>query len=312
METYEISDKLLELKADLRAELVARELIEMQNPGDAVLLVPAGAFNRSGARDVIAVSDENVEQGNPYIKISTSREGIPDMLPPGVIFQPTISRQERSTETVLEEIDYYETGIQQARTFFAPFDIEFGRQRVALETFEHHSVTDTLAYFNTELFDYLWTGTRLPLSTAQEETILEITMIAHHIVGDLPACQVYFEKLLGQKVCLERGKEVAALSDFSNGMMPLGQGLLGVDWILYGKYVDPDAIRISVGPVPDDALMQFRSHAPEGKSYRILQFLCDLLLPADCSWELHLIAEKGFFQISKTRETGILGYSTIL
>lgn len=313
MEVYEISDQLMGLKADLRAEFVARELQEFQDGGGRdIILVPTGAFNRSKARDVNSISEENLEKGNPYVKISTSREGITDMLPAGVVFQPTINRQERSVETVLEEINHYEMGIQQARMFFSPFDIEFGRQRVALESFEHHSIANTLACFNQELFEYLWAGAKLALTPAQKEVILEITMIAHHIVGDLPACQLYFEKVLGQKVSLQSGRVLSGMSNASNGIEPLGQSVLGVDWGLYGQYTDPDAIRIAIGPVEDSSLMQFRSHAPEGKGYQILKFLCDLLLPADCSWQMHLIAENSHFQINKIRQTGILGYSTIL
>ncbi|MCF0060656.1 hypothetical protein MUK70_15550 [Dyadobacter chenwenxiniae] len=315
MEIYEVAETLLKLKPDLRAETVAREIAEaaIQTP-ENILLAPVGAFNRSGSRDVTAITDENRDSDlqMPYTKVRMTREGISDMLPPGMIFQPTISRSERSTEVVLEDIDDYETGISQARTFFSPFDIEFGRQRMALEMHEHHSVVNPFAYYHDTLFDYLWPDLDLQLSPEQKEAILELTIHAHLIVGNMQACPVYFEKVLGQKVSFDTSQQKSEHSVGMDFLQPLGKGTLGVDWILHGKYNNPDHINIRVGPVADSGLYDFRSHEPYGKQYRTLTFLCDLLLPAEISWDMLLIAEKGFFTINKTRETGVLGYSTIL
>ncbi|KAA0989264.1 hypothetical protein [Dyadobacter aurulentus] len=315
MEIYQIAEKLLELKADLRAETIAREITEaaIHSP-ENILLTPVGAFNRSGSRDVTAITDENLNSDlqTPYAKVHMAREGIFDMLPPGMIFQPTISRGERSAEVVLEDIGDYETEINQARTFFSPFDIEFGRQRVAIEMHEHHSVVDPFACYHDTLFNYLWPDLDLELSPEQKEAILELTIHAHLIVGNMQACQVYFERVLGQKVAFETNSQKTNQSIEIDFLQPLGKSILGVEWILHGSYHDPDHIDIRIGPVADSELYHFRSDEPFGKHYRILIFLCGLLLPAEISWKMLLIAEKGFFTINKTRETGVLGYSTIL
>ena len=315
MEIYEVAEKLLELKTDLRAETVAREIAEAAiHAPENIILTPGGAFNRSGSRDVTALTNENQHSDwhMPYAKVRMAREGISDMLPPGIIFQPTISRSERSTEVVLEDIDYYETGINQSRTFFAPFDIEFGRQRIALEMHEHHSVVNPFAYYHDTLFDYLWPDLDLELSPTQKEAILELTIHAHLIVGNMQACQVYLEKVLGQNVAFETNELKSDDSIGIDFLQPLGKATVGVDWILHGKHQDQNYINIRIGPVSDNELYHFRSHEPQGKHYRTLAFLCGLLLPAEISWDMLLIAEKGFFTINKTRDTGILGYSTIL
>lgn len=315
MELYEVAETLLTLKTDLRAETVAREIAEADiHPSGNILLTPVGAFNRSGSRDVTGITDEHrdTDLQTPYAKVRMAREGISDMLPPGMIFQPTISRSERSAEVILEDIDYYESGISQARTFFSPFDIEFGRQRVALEMHEHHSVVNPFAYYHDTLFDYLWPDLDLTLSPDQKEAILELTIHAHLIVGNLPACQMYFEKVLGQQVVFDKNQSKSSHSTDLDFLQPLGKSTLGVDWVLHGKYDDPDHISIRIGPVADTDLHHFRSHDPAGQHYRILTFLCGLLLPAEISWDMLLITEKGFFTINKTRDTGILGYSTIL
>jgi hypothetical protein len=315
MEIYEASETLLTLKTDLRAEAAARELAEAGIVAiENVLLVPGGAFNRSGSRDILSITEENRDSETQlhYAKMRTSREGISDMLPPGIIFQPTINRGERSTEVVLEDIEYYETGISHARTFFSPFDLEFGKQRAALEMHNHHSVTNPFAHYQETLFAYLWPDLDLDFSPEQKEAVLELTIHAHLIVGDFSACKVYFETILGQEITLETGRTTWRKSSDMDFLQPLGSSILGVDWISHGQCSDPDYVEILIGPVPDDSLSHFRSHEPKGKNYMILEFLCGLLLPAEMSWNMTLTAEKGFFTINKTRETGILGYSTIL
>lgn len=315
MEIYEASEILTTLKTDLRAEAAARELAEAGIVAiENIILAPVGAFNRSGSRDVFSITEENrdSETQQHYAKLKISREGIADMLPPGIIFQPTISRSERSTEVVLEDIEVSETGINHARTFFSPFDLEFGKQRIALEMHNHHSVTNPFAYYREELFAYLWPELDLDFSPEQKEAVLELTIHAHLIVGDFTACKVYFETILGQKVILETGKTTWRKSSDMDFLQPLGNSILGVNWISHGACADPDNMNIMIGPVPDAELSDFRSHEPKGKNYKILEFLCGLLLPAEMSWNMTLIAEQGFFTINKTRETGILGYSTIL
>ena len=314
MEIYEASETLLTLKTDLRAESAARELAEANIVAlENILIAPGGAFNRSGSRDILSITEENRDAETQHdVKLKTSREGIADMLPPGIIFQPTISRGERSTEVVLEDIEVLETGINHARTFFSPFDLEFGKQRIALEMHNHHSVTNPFSHYREALFDYLWPDLDLDFSPEQKEAVLELTIHAHLIVGDFAACKVYFERILAQKIILETEKMTWRKRSDMDFLQPLGSSILGVNWISQGEYADPDNMNILIGPVAEADLSSFRSHEPKGKNFKILEFLCGLLLPAEMSWNMTLIAEEGFFTINKTRETGILGYSTIL
>lgn len=314
MEIYELSESLMLVTADLRAEVVARELIEegistLQN----TLIVPEGPFRRSFSREVTALSEENnFENETAYIKLNTLREGVVDMLPPGIVNQSVISRDERTVEIMVEEAEIHEKEFQNARQFFLPVDIEFGRQRIALEQFEHHSIADTYAYYNHELYSYLWPDLKLELSPSQKATLLELTMNVHHSAGNFHECAFYMEKILGQEIEIRTGTEAGIVHDEIENLPELGLGLLGVNWIPFETYEDDACIKIIVGPVPIDEMALFRHHEPIGKNYRILEFLCELLLPVEISWRMVLVPREGYFQINRGRETAVLGYSTVL
>ncbi|MPR36074.1 hypothetical protein [Salmonirosea aquatica] len=59
-------------------------------------------------------------------------------------------------------------------------------------------------------------------------------------------------------------------------------------------------------------MTHYRQHLPLGRNYRLLSFLCDLLLPVEISWVMQLLPGEGEFRINRTREAAVLGYSTIL
>lgn len=313
MEIFTLDNVLSQMQADLRAEFVARELIESeQTDTNLVLILPEGSFKRSIGKDISSLTTDS-DNEKPVIKIHTTREGITDMLPPGIIHQPTINRQERSTEIMIEDIDIYESEFSNARNFLSPFDIEFGKKRIFLETSEHQSVTNMYSYYGDDLFDYLWHDLRLDLNSKQKAELLKLTIYAHQINGDLQACEKAMSRLLNQNVIIEQGSFPQEISDKFGSLKNLGESLLGVDWILSDHQIGFDnCLNIVIGLVSDNELMNFRYHPDQGKSYRLLEFLCDLLLPTEISWKMTLVAQNGHFKITKTLETATLGYSTVL
>jgi len=311
MEIFKLDTTLLKMTTDLRAEVVARELIESkQTDVNNVLIVPEGAFKRSSSKDVCSLTADS-DDDKAILKIHATREGISDMLPPGIIHQPTINRQERSTEVMLEDIDIYESEFSNARTFFLPFDIEFGKKRIFLETLEHNSVTDMYSYYGDDLFDYLWYDLKLELNSNQKTELLKLTIQAHKIIGDLKHCEKAMSRLLNQNVIIEKGCFPLEMPNEFN-IQNLGESLLGVNWVLLEDYVACECLNIVIGPVADNELMNFRNHQDMGKGFRLLEFLCDLLLPVEVPWKMTLIAQAGHFRISKTQETATLGYTTVL
>lgn len=312
---YELSGSLLEMKADIKAEVIARELLESGDYlSEDMLIIPAGAFKRMSSRDVISlVADSKPdEKENLTVRISTSREGITDMIPPGIMHQPVIAGGERPAEVVVKDMEVYEAEFNQARTFFRPFDIEFGHQRIFLETLEHHSLTDTFNYYGQDLYSFLWPDLKLELSLTQQAALLELTIHAHNIAGDLKASQQAMINILGQPVLIEHGIRTDQNLETLGDLNVLGKSSLGTDWILFEQYLDYDHVNIIIGPVDDMHLTDFRYHSKTGKSYELLEFLCDLLLPVELSWKMILLAREAHFQINRKKETAILGYSTVL
>lgn len=315
MEVYELSELLKLIPVDFRAEVLARELIEENFASiDNLTIVPLGPHRRGFSKEVESlaeIQDFEYPERN-FVKVFAHREGIPDMIPPGIIFQPNVDREERTSEIMIEEAELHDSEFNNARTFFLPFDAEFGRQRIFLEQLEHQSIANTYATFSQELYELFWPNLELDLTDYQRASILELTMNAHHLSGDYLECASFIEKVLGHPVVIESGDESGWIEAQMDKMPLLGDTFLGVDWTPFATFHDADCVRIRIGPVASDAMVDYRMHEPFGKKYRILEFLCDLLLPVEISWTMVLIPGDANFQINRGRETAVLGYSTIL
>ncbi|MPR36073.1 hypothetical protein [Salmonirosea aquatica] len=208
MDVQDLSDVLRLVAVDYRAEAVVRELIEAGvGTAENTLIIPEGGFQRSFAREVHDLTQgfDYEDEARNFIKVNVRREGVTDMIPAGLIFQPTIDRAERTTEVMLEDAELHDSEYRDARNFFLPFDAEFGRQRLTVEQFEHQSITDTYARYSQELYEVLWPKLDLELTDFQKATLLEITMEAHQLSGNYPACGRYLEKILGHPVHIAFG-----------------------------------------------------------------------------------------------------------
>lgn len=315
MDVYELSELLLVIPVDFRAEVLARELIEEQIAySDNLVIMPLGPHRRAYSREVesLILEQDYEDVARNYVKVYAHREGISDMIPPGLIFQPTLNREERTTEVMMEEAELHDSEFQNARTFFLPFDAEFGRQRIFLEQLEHQSITKTYATFSQELYEICWPKLALDLTAFQKASILELTMNAHHLNGEIEECASYMERILGHPVEIVHADEAGRIEVQMDSVPLLGSLLLGVDWTPYASYPDPDCVKIRIGPVASEEMVDYRMHEPIGKKYRILEFLCDLLFPVEISWTMVLVPGERNFQINRNREAAVLGYSTIL
>ncbi len=307
---YEIGDLLKLLPVDYRAEGVSRELIESGGIRvDHTLLLPVGAFDRSFGHEIELVSLEKAEEGRQdHLEIHIRREGVLDMLPPGLLFQIDATDEERTANRMVRDAERHDTALKQARQFFAPFDAEFGHLRLRLEIFEHQSMGCPLAHYADELIDLLWPGLLMPMTDYQKALLLELSLCLSQVCGSHRACEGYLEKFFGFPVQLEShpSHELALCS-----AQGLGGASLGVDMIPFESFEDHHHVLVRLGPVPGETMMDFRQHEPVGKSYRLLSFLCEILLSAEFSWSLDLIPRETGFRIDSTRNNGILGYTTI-
>jgi hypothetical protein len=312
MEVGELSEILKQMQADLRPEVVARELIEADfSETDDTIILPREAFKRSYSRDVSALEEEFValDGTNKAIRVVAVREGMVDMVPPGLFYQPAAGR-ERSEQVMQEDAETQATGFSQAQQFFYPFDAEAGKVRIALELFENQSVTNPNLVFGDLLFEYLWPDSDLELSAFQKLALLDLGYRVEHIAGDLSQVAAEIGKILEVSVKIKpvEKRELERPSD----LMPLGKSILGVNWAPFEDLADAENICIEIGPLNSIEISHFRHHQPEGKNYRLLRFLCDLLLPVEISWQVMLVPGEQTFEIGKKNELGILSYSTVL
>lgn len=307
---YNPEPYLKDRPADLRAEVVARELEDCDTfAGCDIVPLPQGSFGRAVSRDVGHVEIQHHPlTDEPYLILGMSREGFTDMIPPGMIFQPEVSRGERTTGVMLESAELYETEFQHTRQFMAPFDIAMARQRIRLEQTENAAATDPYRYFGNELFYKLWPDTTLEPDERQLAVLLDLTLKASRFAGDFDFCEKALERLLNYSAKISYSRSISTKTEIGS----LGDVTLGTDWIPFGRMPDPMHVEIALGPIPSDRMVDFRYQEPYGKQYQMVRFLCDLLFPVEYSWSLNLVPGEGGFQIGRKNDAGILGYSTIL
>lgn len=314
IDVNEISELLRTNPVDIKGAYVARELIdEGLATADDVWIVPEGLFARSFERDVELINDELLpESDESILKIHVVSEGITDMIPPGVIYQPEINREERTSEVMIKEAQNHSNDISDARRFFLPFDVAFRRTHLDLERLENRSLTDTYNYFSKELYTCLWPDLKLDLEAHQRTLFLELSMNLHHAAGDLVVMSYYLENILGYPVHIGQYDEKENQLKLNHQETSLGSTMLGFDFMPFSKFRSAYHYQITIGPIPSADMTQFRHHEPVGSSYRILKFLCDLLIPIEFTWEVELVTQERNFQLNKKKETGVLGYSTVL
>lgn len=298
--------------ADLRAEAVARELIEEGHATlSTVQLLPLGLFKRAYSNDIASLTldlrPDDFERD--LLQLSTHREGLVDMLPAGIIYQPAPREGEQKPEQMIKEAEINEESKKEARLFFLPFDIELGRKRIQLECEEHQALSAPFSYFKDELISLLWSNLPLSLSDYQKEILLQLSIHIHEIVGNLPEIHFYFEKLVAYPVSFKLTSQFFNAPRNTYDILPLGQLQLGSNWIADGHQEEWGyrLLKISVGPVPSSEVPHFIHHGYSGKSYELITFLCQILLPIEWEWTLTVIPEKEEYELG----TGFLNYTSI-
>ncbi len=310
MTVHLVEQYLKNIRADLLAEFVLRELESGEVFADyEMAAVPQGGFGRAVSRDVAGLEIKHHPVTDAaFLTLQTAREGLTDMLPPGMIFQPEMSREERTAEVMLESSELREAEFQYARQFLSPFDIAIAEQRLLIEKSEHCATVNPYLCFAGELLEALWPELPVSLTSPQSALLLELTLNAGCHAGDISFCEEALKRMLGYPVSISvAGGKVREVA-----LAKLGEITLGADWIPFEMMDDPLHLDIAVGPVPSAGMVDFRYHEPAGSQYRLLGFLCELLLPAEYSWSLRLIPGESGFQIGRKNDAGILGYSTIL
>jgi type VI secretion system protein ImpH len=262
---------------DYKAEVVAAELINSGVPAEQIMMVLLGPAKRAFRKDVDAVIEEVSDHNNKeYTLITTHKEGIYDMLPEGLFHSPVLPNSAITQKDITETIKKHREEERNARRFFLPYEAGINHLRIQVALYEskmdkvgHHNELIDLFKDHWDIFNYL--------ETNESAIFLNVLPLVHDIRDDYSLASTIFELLFSLPVKIySRPREIAGPGDpvFSN----LNDTILGIDLTTGNEFYPggEDEIVVSIGPVNNEQLSRF---APGKRNDKILELLCDYLLP---------------------------------
>ncbi|HEX5150747.1 MAG TPA: hypothetical protein VFW07_04835 [Parafilimonas sp.] len=262
---------------DFKAEVIAAEMVESGLNPDRILILLAGAMKRTFRPDVTSVEEELSEYDHKeYTVITTSREGIYDMLPEGLFHDATSHKNARTQEEIIKGIKQRRQEEINARKFFLPYEttINFLRMQMALyenrlDKRSHYDELVSIFSDQWEIFQYL--------DTRQANIFLLLIPILHNLRSDLNAAETIFEVmfLLPVSISLQDQLPFQLPESFTS---KLGSSLLGVDLTTGNINYDVAENEIHVA-IQCSEIKILQTFMEGGINKRILELLCDYFLP---------------------------------
>lgn len=273
---------------DFKAETIAAEIVEQGRGLDQILIQMLGSLKRTFSNDVKAVETELLEDHKEYTVVKTAREGIYDMLPQGLFHHPTAHKSARSEKEIIAAMKRRREEEQHARKFFLPIEATINYLRIEMAL--HENRLDKRTHYDdlVQLFSDHWEIFQW-LDTRQANIFLHLIPILH----DIRDVHVKIEEIMVMifeapvRIYLRNQRPLQPENPMSS---QLAETLLGVDLTTGNVQFDEgvDEILVVIGPLEAGV---YREFMPGRKNNKILQLLCDYLLPvhADIITKFELI-----------------------
>ncbi|MFN0030917.1 MAG: type VI secretion system baseplate subunit TssG [Flavobacteriales bacterium] len=295
--------------ADVRAEVIAADHIEIGVPLQNITIKPRGTFRRTYSKDVLeALLQNNDNQKPEAFEMEVCREGLYDMLPEGLFHQPDPNKKRIAVHDVVEGIKETRKEESDARNFFLPIEKEMYRQRILVELDERKAYEDYSDHYRNELFFQIWPDL-LELKREYVNPLIQILPRAYDICGHLPLTEYCFSKVMG--VAVNISSTDVTVKDISHlHQTKLGVCRLGVDAIASDLLISfLPTIHVQIGPVPKANLQDYLNNGPAEKA---LTVLCNYLLPAEADVKLHikLAPEEEQLVLNQEKQEAILGFTS--
>jgi type VI secretion system protein ImpH len=269
-----INELLRKLQLDIRLEVVLADLISDGLSLEDVIIKSNSLFKRNYHHDI--EKTEEVEYGHSRKKklsIFVNREGIYDGLPEDLFHQPTDSKNETSKAKVIQEIKVQNEYEKSSRLFFLPFEQEFYRQRIKLESEERKFLFETNSDLSGDLFDQLW-GFPDFLDSDQKSKLGVLMPVLNQLACDREMMAHMMHILTGDPVSVRTSPPG---SHRLSGGPSLGDMRIGVDTVLGGTIFEmQDSLTMTIFIEHPELLADY---LPGGKKIIIHEFLCNLFAP---------------------------------
>ncbi len=286
---------------DLKAEVIAAELIDNNVQAEQIMIVMLGSMKRSFRKDVDAVIDEISDYNRKeYTLITTHKEGIYDMLPEGLFHSPTLPKTSITQRDIIESIKRHRIEERNARRFFLPYEAGINHLRIQMALYEsrldkgaqHDELLNVFKGY-WEIFKYL--------DASQSNIFLQVLPLMHDIRDNYETAANIFEVLFSLPVNIS-GRRQGLLMPSNPIFSCLNDTALGINLTTGNGVFDAgeEEIVVTIGPIDNHQLQSFMSGT---KNNKIMQLLCDYLLP------VHLDVITNFELTSVDKTTRLSDYT---
>jgi hypothetical protein len=309
MQDYkEIAKLLNQLPFDVRAEIVAADLIEQGIDAERIIFKPVSLFKRRFSNDVSAVKLSENDDGEQDLHIHVTRDGIYDTIPQGLFHQPKSKTAIRNKSDMVANVKTVRAEEESARRFFQPMENELLHLRTDIERAERkvffdleHSETNDLLINFWNLGKYRQFST-LPL-------LVKLMPVIYRLSGNLDYIKICYELLLRVPV------HVAIKHHFESMETSLTGWQLGTDALSF-ETICSDSItselpgyEITLGPMTSDHIAEY---LPGGKMLPYLHLLNSHFLSAGYETTITILPHSKDCSLSLTDAPMHLGINTAL
>ncbi len=307
---HSLVDRIETLHEDIRAEVIVSDLLAGKlRPQDLVVRFN-GQQKRAKSQDIANVHVIHKRHAHSQLEISLNRDSIYDTLPEGIFHQPSVSKQNGSVTSMVDEYRRQKEEEEEARKFFAPFENELFFQKSLIESEEFDQLFQIQqSRLEDAVLQKLDIDPDLPRSFTSR--LLRMLPYSSKVAGDIVRTEQIFSLLLNNDVTI-KGDQFHSFES-SNHQSQLGDTTLGADTIAGNKVIPDHFLKeVVVGPLSKQELLLYKNN---GWKKNALQTIINFFIPVE--WEVSLQFSirkneaKSFF-LNEEQSDARLGYTTTL
>ena len=264
----EIINSINSLNNDIKAEVIAAEIIENRIGASEIVVIPDGSFRRKFSKDVTGAEIIRSNNGQEIIGLHVSRDGLYDSLPEAIFHsqsdQPLFSGHEMAKLSKKQKKEE-----KEARRFMLPFENELFYHRIQIELEERK----ILYHFSENLFNDIYPQFWRLERSLPEKLVSRLVLIlhsAHKIIGKPDLTARCLGIILEEEVSVTVTRKATPseiLTDVNGQKSPgLGTTGLGVDFVCgnYSSGSDP-VMEFMIGPLSNSRIEDYLENGSYSK-----------------------------------------------
>ena len=304
-----INYELINLNCDVRAEIIAADLIERGTAPEKIAIRPMGTFSRNFRKDIAAIKNIlNHANGEEYLRIDVSRDGIYDSLPQGLFHAVERKNKKPTLADTIEEIKKVKQEEEDIRQFFWAIEKEVNITKALIEIEERKSIFGLSDNFQSQLFLDIWPEIQ-EINARYYPFLFQILPLAHRFRANIEMSELLLSYVVNHPVSIIVNN-MPTYHTHPNINSTLDSNYLGINYVLGDSTPDYDILyHITIGPVKKKEVPKFVN---DGESIKVIHFLLDYFLPFDSQNKIKIILDKSeeSLYLSDTNSSSHLGFDS--